>query len=107
MDSLLGLGINQDDILTDKVSGAKTDRFGLGACLSNLQQGDTLVVGRLDRLRRSMYHLVKLIEEHRDRGGLRNPKSQIEAAGIDPANDFATTADGLSNCATAVSATRF
>jgi DNA invertase Pin-like site-specific DNA recombinase len=42
MDSLLGLGINQEDIFTDKISGAKTDRPGLGACLAELQQGDTL-----------------------------------------------------------------
>ena len=68
MDSLLGLGITQDDIYTDKVSGAKTDRPGLGACLAKLQEGDTLVVWRLDRLGRSMHHLVELIEELRNRG---------------------------------------
>ncbi len=64
MDSLIGLGVIQDDIYTDKVSGAKTDRPGLGACLAKLQPGDTLVVWRLDRLGRSMHHLVELIEEH-------------------------------------------
>jgi DNA invertase Pin-like site-specific DNA recombinase len=68
MDSLIGLGITQDDIYTDKVSGAKTDRPGLGACLAKLQEGDTLVVWRLDRLGRSMHHLVELIEELRNRG---------------------------------------
>jgi DNA invertase Pin-like site-specific DNA recombinase len=68
MDSLVGLGVNQDDIFTDKVSGAKTERPGLGACLAKLQQGDTLVVWRLDRLGRSMHHLVELIEELRNRG---------------------------------------
>jgi DNA invertase Pin-like site-specific DNA recombinase len=44
VDSLIGLGVNQDDIFSDKVSGSKTDRPGLGACLAKLQQGDTLVV---------------------------------------------------------------
>lgn len=68
MDSLIGLGVNQDDVFTDKVSGAKTERPGLGACLAKLQQGDTLVVWRLDRLGRSMHHLVGLIEELRSRG---------------------------------------
>src|SRR3954452_20902709 len=68
MDSLLGLGVNQEDIFTDKTSGAKTDRPGLGACLAELQQGDTLIVWRLDRLGRSMHHLVELIEELRNRG---------------------------------------
>lgn len=68
MDSLIGLGVSVDDIYTDKVSGAKTDRPGLGACLAKLQEGDTLVVWRLDRLGRSMHHLVELIEELRNRG---------------------------------------
>jgi DNA invertase Pin-like site-specific DNA recombinase len=67
-DSLIGLGVAQDDIFTDKVSGAKTVRPGLSACLAKLQQGDTLVVWRLDRLGRSMHHLVELIEELRNRG---------------------------------------
>jgi DNA invertase Pin-like site-specific DNA recombinase len=67
-DSLVGLGVNRDDIYTDKASGAKTERPGLGACLDKLQQGDTLVVWRLDRLGRSMHHLVQLIEDLRNRG---------------------------------------
>ena len=67
IDSLLGLGVSRDDIFTDKVSGSKTDRPGLDACLAHLQQGDTLVVWRLDRLGRSMHHLVDLIEDLRNR----------------------------------------
>jgi DNA invertase Pin-like site-specific DNA recombinase len=67
IDSLVGLGVNRDDIFTDKISGAKTERPGLDACLARLQQGDTLVVWRLDRLGRSMHHLVALIEELRNR----------------------------------------
>ena len=68
IDSLTSLGINPDDIFTEKISGAKTDRPELNACLAKLQQGDTLVVWRLDRLGRSMHHLVELIEELRNRG---------------------------------------
>src|SRR6476659_821633 len=68
IDSLTSIGIKRDDIFTDKVSGAKTDRPGLGACLAKLQRGDTLVVWRLDRLGRSMHHLVELIEDLRNRG---------------------------------------
>jgi DNA invertase Pin-like site-specific DNA recombinase len=68
LDSLLSLGVIREDIFTDKMSGAKTDRPGLGACLAKLQQGDTLVVWRLDRLGRSMHHLVELIEELSNRG---------------------------------------
>ena len=68
IDALTSLGINPDDIFTEKISGAKTDRPQLDACLAKLQQGDTLVVWRLDRLGRSMHHLVQLIENLRDRG---------------------------------------
>jgi DNA invertase Pin-like site-specific DNA recombinase len=61
IDSLISLGINREMIFTDKTSGAKTDRPGLDACIAKLQLGDTLVVWRLDRLGRSMHHLVELI----------------------------------------------
>jgi DNA invertase Pin-like site-specific DNA recombinase len=57
IDSLTSLGVNRDDIFTEKISGAKSDRPELNACLAKLQQGDTLVVWRLDRLGRSMHHL--------------------------------------------------
>ncbi|QDT73272.1 DNA-invertase hin [Lacipirellula limnantheis] len=66
MDSLIGLGISDDDIVTDKAPGGKTEPPGLGACLATLQPGDTLVVWRLDRLGRSMHRLVGLIAELRD-----------------------------------------
>jgi DNA invertase Pin-like site-specific DNA recombinase len=67
-DSLTGLGIERENIFTEKISGAKTDRPQLDACLANLQHGDTLVIWRLDRLGRSMHHLVELIEVPRNRG---------------------------------------
>ena len=36
IDSLTGLGISLDDIFTEKISGAKTDRPQLDACLAKL-----------------------------------------------------------------------
>lgn len=62
------IGCHDDFIFTDKVSGSKTNRPGLDKCLKELKDGDTLVVWRLDRLGRSMSHLVKLIEELRQQG---------------------------------------
>ena len=53
---------------TDKVSGAKSARPGLDRCLGQLQAGDVLVVWRLDRLGRSMRHLIDLVEDLRQRG---------------------------------------
>ena len=52
-----------DEIFEDKASGARTKRPGLDACVAALKPGDTLVVWRLDRLGRSMPHLVGLVEE--------------------------------------------
>ncbi len=68
IDSLVGLGVDQNLIFTDKMSGAKSGRPGLEKCLAHLEHGDTLLVWRLDRLGRSMPHLVELIEELRNRG---------------------------------------
>ena len=49
-------------IFCDTASGAHAARPGLEACLRALAPGDMLVVWRLDRLGRSMAHLVTLIE---------------------------------------------
>ncbi len=55
-------------VYTDVASGVRTNRPGLDACLNNLRSGDTLVVWRLDRLGRSMPHLVTLIEKLQRQG---------------------------------------
>ena len=55
-------------VYTDVASGVRTSRPGLDACLKNLRPGDTLLVWRLDRLGRSMPHLVALIEKLRRQG---------------------------------------
>lgn len=62
-DALQAAGCHPDWIFVDKVSGARAQRPGLDACLDALKSGDTLVVWRLDRLGRSMPHLVALIQE--------------------------------------------
>ncbi|WP_318370867.1 recombinase family protein [Enterobacter sp.] len=55
-------------IFEDKMSGKTSDRPGLKKLLKMLSPGDTFVVWKLDRLGRSMRHLVTLIEELRLRG---------------------------------------
>ena len=49
------------------MSGKTSDRPGLKKLLKTLLPGDTLVVWKLDRLGRSMRHLVVLVEELRQR----------------------------------------
>ncbi len=63
LDALRKAGCDETNIFIDKASGARSDRPGLDTCLAALQPGDTLVVWRLDRLGRSMPHLVLLVEE--------------------------------------------
>ncbi len=52
-----------EKIFTDNVSGAKADRPGLQDALNYARQGDCLVVWRLDRLGRSLKHLIKVVED--------------------------------------------
>ncbi|MEM7785598.1 MAG: recombinase family protein [Planctomycetota bacterium] len=66
MDALIRFGVQPNDIYSDKISGAKAERPGLEKCMSSLRPGDTLVVWRLDRLGRSMRHLVTLVEDLRE-----------------------------------------
>jgi len=68
IDALTKLGIPTSSIFTDRLSGAKADRPGLAKCLAALRSGDAIVVWRLDRLGRSMRHLVTLVEDLRSRG---------------------------------------
>ena len=52
-----------EKVFKDKASGARAKRPGLDACVAAMEPGDTLIVWRLDRLGRSMPHLVGLVEE--------------------------------------------
>ena len=55
-------------IFTDTASGSKAERTGLDEALSHLREGDTLVVWRLDRLGRSLPHLIETITTLNNRG---------------------------------------
>lgn len=68
IDALLNYGCHEREIFTDQISGAKAQRPGLEKCMQELQEGGTLVVWRLDRLGRSMPHLVSTIEDLKNRG---------------------------------------
>jgi DNA invertase Pin-like site-specific DNA recombinase len=54
-------------IFTDTASGAKAERKGLEEALEYVREGDTLVVWRLDRLGRSLKHLIETITELNNR----------------------------------------
>jgi DNA invertase Pin-like site-specific DNA recombinase len=52
-----------EKIFDDKVSGSRSERPGLSQAQGMLRDGDTLVVWKLDRLGRSVKHLVDLVGE--------------------------------------------
>ena len=60
-DALLKYGVDERNIFADVVSGASKNRDGLNAVLEFLKSGDTLVVWKLDRLGRSLAHLISII----------------------------------------------
>lgn len=65
-DALLKAGCQK--FFEDKVSGTRADRPGLNKALEMLREGDTLVVWKLDRLGRSVKHLVDLVGELANQG---------------------------------------
>jgi DNA invertase Pin-like site-specific DNA recombinase len=76
-DALTNAGCSK--IFTETASGANTDRKGLDDAISYVRPGDTLVVWRLDRLGRSLQHLIQTITDLHTRGiGFRSLTEQID-----------------------------
>jgi DNA invertase Pin-like site-specific DNA recombinase len=70
---------NCEQIYTDRVSSTKAERKGLTEALSHLRSGDTLVVWRLDRLGRSLRHLIDTVTELQERGiGFKSLQESID-----------------------------
>jgi len=67
-DALLAVGVDPRHLFEDKVSGARDDRPGLKNCLQYMNAGDTLVVWKLDRLGRSLSHLLDIVADLRKNG---------------------------------------
>src|SRR5699024_10672599 len=68
-----------EKVFEDKTSGARIERPEWQRAKDHLRQGDTLVVWRLDRLGRSLKHLITTIEELDERGvGFRSLQENLD-----------------------------
>lgn len=66
-DALLAAGIDLRHLFEDHASGAKDDRSGLSRALDYVCAGDVLVVWKLDRLGRSLSHLLTIVNALKDK----------------------------------------
>src|SRR5437660_1245176 len=67
LDALTAVGCAK--VFGDRASGARTDRPGLRAALDYAREGDVLVTWKLDRLGRSLPHLIETVAALRVRVG--------------------------------------
>lgn len=76
-DALVAAGCQRT--FEDHASGVKADRPGLAEALAYLREGDTLIVWKLDRLGRSMKHLIDIVTDLDSRGiGFRSLTENID-----------------------------
>jgi DNA invertase Pin-like site-specific DNA recombinase len=83
LDALQGAGCEK--IYQEKASGAKVERPELKKLLEHVREGDTVVIWKLDRLGRSLAHLVDLVNSLESQGigliSLNDPVDTTTAQG--------------------------
>lgn len=95
IDALKKVGCEK--IYQEKVSGAKTERPQLSKLLENVRKDDVIVIWKLDRLGRSLKHLVQLVHDLMEQGvglqSLNDPIDTTSAQGRLTFNIFASLAE--------------
>ncbi len=77
LDALAAAGCKR--VFEDRASGARADRVGLQAALEYVRDGEVLVVWKLDRLGRSLPHLIETVTDLAKRGvGFRSLTEAID-----------------------------
>ncbi len=86
-----------EKIFQETVSGAKTERKELSHLLEQVRAGDVIVIWKLDRLGRSLKHLVELVTQLTERGvglkSLNDPVDTTNSQGKLIFNIFASLAE--------------
>ncbi len=78
-DALIKEGIDPRHIFQDKASGVRDNREGLQEALNYLKSGDCLVVWKLDRLGRSLPHLISIVDGFKEKNiGFRSITEKMD-----------------------------
>ena len=67
-DALLAVGVDERHLFEDHASGSRGERAGLAKALAFVRPGDCLVIWKLDRLGRSLPHLLATVNDLKTRG---------------------------------------
>jgi len=84
IDSLKKAGCEK--IITDKISGSLQHRIGLEELLNTIRKDDEVIVWRLDRLGRSLKHLIELITIFNKKKPSSPPSQNLSTLNHLPAN---------------------
>lgn len=68
IEALKAAGVEQHRIFTDKASGKNMERPGLDLLRVKVEQGDTILITKLDRLGRDTADMINLIKEFDEQG---------------------------------------
>ncbi|MGB1012413.1 MAG: recombinase family protein [Thiolinea sp.] len=61
--ALIEAGVEEHRIYSDKATGSNTDREGLKTLKQKVEQGDVIIVKKLDRLGRNTLDMLELVDE--------------------------------------------
>lgn len=67
IEQLKNIGIDEDDIFKDIITGTKREREGLNKLLEIVKEGDTIVIPDMTRLGRSTIDLLNIVEELKEK----------------------------------------
>lgn len=68
VEQLKEYGVDEDKIYKDVISGIKRNREGLDNLLSDVNEGDTVIIPDMSRLGRSTIDLLNIVNEFKNKG---------------------------------------
>jgi Resolvase, N terminal domain len=94
-DALLAAGVDARHLFEDRVTGSRGDRAGLTKALAFIKPGDCLVVWKLDRLGRSLPHLLTTVTDRPISRSEVSPSTEANRDFISRMSDFTSPISAL------------